>query len=235
MENALITGATQGIGRSIAIAFAKQGISMAICSRNVKDLEVLKEELLALNSGIQIFALAVDCSQKAELLNYARQAQQQLGFIKVVVNNVGMFQPASILDDADDAFTTNLNTNLMPAYELYRFFGKSMIAARSGHFFNICSIAAKEPVVNAGIYSVTKAALYSLTHIMKLEMQAYSVKVTAVLPGSTLTGSWAGTEVHPDRFVMPHDIAAAILNAYNMSKGANVDEIIIKPVSGQIS
>jgi short-subunit dehydrogenase len=234
MENALITGATQGIGRSIAIAFAKQGISMAICSRNIKDLELLKIELLTINPNIQVFASEADCSKKAEVLQYARQAQEQLGFIKIVVNNVGMFQPSSILNDADDAFTVNFNTNLMPAYELYRFFARAMMEKQSGHFFNICSIAAKEPVVNAGIYSVTKAALYSLTHIMKLEMQAYSVKVTAVLPGSTLTGSWAGTEVRPERFVMPDDIAAAILNAYNMSKGANVDEIVIKPVLGQL-
>lgn len=234
MENALITGATQGIGRSVAIAFAKQGISMAICSRNVKDLEVLKQELIAINPDVKVFILATDCSNKEQLLSFARQAQQEMGFIKVVVNNVGMFQPASILDDTDDAFTNNLNTNLMPAYELYRFFGKSMMEARSGHIFNICSVASKEPVVNAGIYSVTKAALYSLNNIMKLEMQAYSVKVTAVLPGSTLTGSWAGTEVHPNRFVMPDDVAAAILNAYNMSKGANVDEIVIKPVLGQL-
>jgi short-subunit dehydrogenase len=234
MENALITGATQGIGRSIAIAFAKQGISMAICSRNVKDLELLKTELLNINPAIQIVAYRANCSIKAEVLDFARQAQQQLGFIKIVVNNVGMFQPSSILNDADDAFTLNLNTNLMPAYELYRFFAGPMTEQHSGHFFNICSVVAKEPVVNAGIYSVTKAALYSLTHIMKLEMQAYSVKVTAVLPGSTLTGSWAGTDVHPNRFVMPDDVAAAILNAYNMSKGANVDEIVIKPVLGQL-
>jgi short-subunit dehydrogenase len=234
MENALITGATQGIGRSIAIAFAKQGISMAICSRNVKDLELLKTELLNINPAIQVVAYQANCSVKAEVLNFARQAQQELGFIKIVVNNVGMFQPSSILNDADDAFTLNLNTNLMPAYELYRFFAGPMMEQHSGHFFNICSVAAKEPVVNAGIYSVTKAALYSLTHVMKLEMQAYSVKVTAVLPGSTLTGSWAGTNVQPDRFVMPDDIAAAILNAYNMSKGANVDEIVIKPVLGQL-
>jgi len=234
MENALITGATQGIGRSIATAFAKQGISMAICSRNVKDLELLKQELLTINRNIQVFAHAADCSQKHELLEYARLAQSNLGFIKIIVNNVGMFQPASILDDADDAFVTNINTNLMPAYELYRYFGKAMMAERSGHIFNICSIAAKEPVVNAGIYSVTKSALYSLSNIMKLEMQAHSVKVTAVLPGSTLTNSWAGTAVPPERFVMPDDIAAAVLNAYNMSKGANVDEIVIKPVLGQL-
>jgi len=207
---------------------------MAICSRNVKDLEQLKNELQTINANVQIFARATDCSHKPELLEFARQAEAELGYIKVVVNNVGNFRPGSILNDADDAFTTDLNTNLMPAYELYRYFGKSMMAQRSGHFFNICSVAAIEPVVNAGIYSVTKAALRSLTHIMKLEMQAYSVKVTAVLPGSTLTGSWAGSDVQPDRFVMPDDIAAAILNAYNMSKGANVDEIVIKPVLGQL-
>jgi short-subunit dehydrogenase len=234
MENALITGAAQGIGRSIAIAFAKQGISMAICSRNVKDLEQLKEELLAINPQIKVFALATDCSQKDQLLEFASGAQAELGFIKIIVNNVGMFSPSSILDDTSDAFMSNVNTNLMPAYELYRYFGKSMIAQRSGHIFNICSIAAKEPVVNAGIYSVTKSALYSLSNIMKLEMQAHSVKVTAVLPGSTLTGSWAGTAVPPERFIMPDDIAAAMLNAYNMSKGANVDEIVIKPVLGQL-
>jgi short-subunit dehydrogenase len=234
MENALITGAAQGIGRSIAIAFAKQGISMAICSRKVKDLEQLKQELLAINPQIKVYASATDCSQKMQLLNFASRAQAELGFIKIIVNNVGMFKPSGILNDADDDFLTNINTNLMPAYELYRYFGKTMMAQRSGHIFNMCSVAAKEPVVNAGIYSVTKAALYSLNHIMKLEMQAYSVKVTAVLPGSTLTSSWAGTAVPPERFIMPDDVAAAVLNAYNMSKGANVDEIVIKPVLGQL-
>lgn len=234
MENALITGATQGIGRSIAIAFAKQGISMAICSRNAKDLETLKQQLLAINPNIQIFIQQADCSIKPQLLHFARQAQEQLGYIKILVNNVGAFIPSGILDDADDALTTMINTNLMPAYELYRFFGKTMMQERSGHIFNICSAAAKSPALNAGTYSVTKAALYSLSNIMKLEMQAYSVKVTAILPGSTYTESWAGTDIPPERFVSSHDVAAAILSAYNMSIGANVDEIVIKPVLGQL-
>ncbi|MDT3404611.1 SDR family oxidoreductase [Mucilaginibacter terrae] len=234
MENALITGATQGIGRAIALAFAKQGISMAICSRNVKDLENLKNELLDTNPNIQVIAHPADCSKKVEVLAFAQAAQDKLGFIKIVVNNVGAFIPSLVLDDADGAFETMMNTNLMPAYELYRFLGKNMQQERSGHIFNICSAASKSPAINAGTYSVTKAALYSLNTVMKLEMQAYNVKVTAVLPGSTLTGSWAGTEVHPSRFVMPEDVAAAIITAYNMSVGANTDEIVIKPVSGQI-
>jgi short-subunit dehydrogenase len=122
----------------------------------------------------------------------------------------------------------------MPPYELYRFFGKSMAEQRSGHIFNICSAAALHPAINAGSYSVTKAAMYSLNTVMKLEMQPHSVKVTALLPGSTLTASWAGTEVHPDRFIMPDDVAAAVVTTYRMSAGANVDEIVMKPVLGQL-
>jgi NADP-dependent 3-hydroxy acid dehydrogenase YdfG len=62
----------------------------------------------------------------------------------------------------------------------------------------------------------------------------YNVKVTAVIPGSTLTSSWEGTTIEKDKFVLPDDVASAIINTYKMSAGANIDEIIIKPVGGQI-
>ncbi len=234
MENALITGATQGIGRAIAFGFAKQGMNMAICSRNNEDLLALADELKAIAPQIRVFHLATDVSDQAQLLEFARQAQAALGFIKVVVNNAGAFIPSTTLNDANDTYDLLMDTNLRPAYNLYRFFGKSMQEQRSGHIFNICSAAAIHPAANAGTYSVTKAALRSLNTVMKLEMQAYSVKVTAVLPGSTYTESWAGTDIPPDRFVSTTDVANAVLSAYNMSIGANVDEIVIKPVLGQL-
>lgn len=234
MENALITGATKGIGRAIAFAFAKQGLNLAICSRNSEDLAQITHELLQLNPSIQIITRITDCSIKQQVIDFAAYAQQQLGFINVLVNNVGVFEYSSILDDDDQAFTRQMNTNVMPAYELYRYFGKSMQAARKGHIFNICSIASVAPVATAGTYGVTKAALYSLSNIMRLEMQEHGVKVTAILPGSTLTESWAGTDLNPDRFVAADDVASAIMSCYNMSSGANVDEVVIKPVLGQL-
>jgi NADP-dependent 3-hydroxy acid dehydrogenase YdfG len=69
---------------------------------------------------------------------------------------------------------------------------------------------------------------------MRLEMQPHNVKVTAVIPGSTLTDSWKDVKVEKDTMVLPHDIASAIINILKMSPGANVDEIIIKPTGGQI-
>jgi short-subunit dehydrogenase len=234
MKNALITGATKGMGRAIAIAFATEGISLAINSRKADELAAFKTELLQINPAIKVFTAVADGSNKAELLQFANDAEQALGGINILVNNLGMYHYSKILDDADGLFQKMINTNLMPAYELYRRFGKGMVATGEGHIFNICSVAALNPVVDAGTYSVTKAALLSLTNVMRLEMQQHGVKVTAVIPGSTLTDSWKGQDVDKDTMVLPEDIASAIVNIYKMSKGANVDQLIIKPAGGQL-
>ena len=234
MENALITGASKGMGRAIAIAFAKEGLNLAICSRNMKDLEQITTELKATNPNIKIFALPADASNKAELLHFAAEAELALGTITVLVNNLGAYEPNPILEDDDNTFNCLICTNLMPAYELYRYFGKTMIAAKKGHIFTICSIAALEPVVAAGTYTVTKAALLSLNNVMRLETQEHGIKVTAIVPGSTLTASWEGTTIDKNRFILPEDIASAIVTVYKMSPGANVEEIVMKPVFGQV-
>lgn len=234
MKNALITAATKGIGRAVAIAFAKEGINLAICARGEQDLLAFKNELLAINPNIHVVTVATDVSIKEQVLQFAATAEKELGAISIIVNNAGIYEPTSILDDTDDTFTKGVNTNLQPTYLLYRYFGKSMIAAGEGHIFNICSVAALNPIAEAGVYSVTKFALLGLTKVMRLEMQQHGVKVTAVIPGSTLTSSWDGVKVEKDTMVLPEDIASAIINIFKMSPGANVDEIIIKPAGGQI-
>lgn len=233
MKNAIITGATRGMGRAIAIAFAKEGLNVAICSRKQADVDAFAEELQQINPVIKVVGLQADISVKEQVLAFAGHAEQELGFINVIVNNAGMYESSSILDDDEQAFERLMNTNLMPAYQLYRYFGKTLMSAGKGHIFNICSSASVHPVIEAGTYSVTKFALLGLNHVMRLELQQYGVKVTAVIPGSTLTSSWDGVAVDSAKFIMPDDIASAILNAYRMSAGANVDTITIKPVFGQ--
>ncbi|QKJ29247.1 SDR family oxidoreductase [Mucilaginibacter mali] len=232
MKNAIITGATRGMGRAIALAFSNEGFNLAICSRNAAELKTFEEELKQIDPGIKVIAVVADVSKKADIIKFAGEAESVLGSIDIIVNNAGTFIPTSILDDADDTFDKLMHTNLLPAYELYRYFGKKMMQARSGHIFNICSSASKNVVVAAGSYSVTKFALLGLNNVMRLELQQYGVKVTAVIPGSTLTSSWDGIQVDSAKFIMPGDIASAIMNAYRMSPGANVDEITINPVFG---
>ncbi|RCH54264.1 short-chain dehydrogenase [Mucilaginibacter hurinus] len=234
MKNAIITGATKGMGRAITIALVKQGINVGICARNAKELAAFEAELLEMAPGIRVAATVADVSDRHQLKKFAEFTEKKLGFIGIIVNNVGMYKHVPILEDDENSMEKQLGTNLFPAYELYRFFGKRLVSAGEGHIFNVCSVAALNPVMEAGVYSVTKYALLGLNNVMRLEMQPHGIKVTAIIPGSTLTDSWKGMDVNKNDMVLPEDVASAIITIYNMSKGANVDQIIIKPAGGQL-
>jgi short-subunit dehydrogenase len=104
----------------------------------------------------------------------------------------------------------------------------------SGYIFNICSIASLKPVPSASSYSISKAALLSLTRALRDSLMAFGIKVTAIIPGATLTDSWSGTSLPAERFVSADDVAATVIACLQMSAGANVDEIIIRPQEGEI-
>lgn len=232
--NVLITGASKGMGEAIAKNMAANGHHLALCARKLTDLEKLKSEILTKYPSLKIYIKVVDCSVKEEVLAFADSALRELGQIDVLVNNVGVFKPSFILDEADDALDFHMKTNVFAAYYLYKKLAPEMKKRKNGFIFNTCSVASKETIANAGSYCVTKSALLSLNHVMRKEMMPHSVKVTALLPGSTLTHSWEGTNISPDEFIQPEDVALAIEGVMHMSKGANVEEIMIRPIHGQI-
>ncbi|TDQ08743.1 SDR family oxidoreductase [Pedobacter metabolipauper] len=226
--NAIITGATKGIGKAVAIKLAENGYDLAVCSRSSQELEAFKASLEY--TGVRILTFPADCGIKSEVYAFCDAVQQEMPTADILVNNAGMYLQGSILDEEDDQFENQVKLNLYAAYYCSKFFGKMMRDSRSGHIFNICSVASKIVVENAGGYSVTKAALLSLNHVFRNELSKYNVKVTAILPGSTLTSSWQGTEIPADRFVQPEDIANTIYSILNLSNGVNVDEVTIKPI-----
>ncbi|MEJ5964103.1 SDR family oxidoreductase [Pedobacter immunditicola] len=225
--NALITGATKGIGRAIALKLAEEGYNLSICARNEQELKDFAAQLESL--GVSVVYAAVDCADKDAVKRFCEFTVQELGDIDVLVNNVGAFLPGLLLDEEETNFDLQLQINLYAPYILSRFFGKIMRERASGHIFNICSVASKEIVTNAGSYSVTKSALFSLNNVLRQELTPYNVKVTAVLPGSTYTASWEGTVLPKEQFVQPEDIANTISTILKLSIGVNVDEVILKP------
>jgi len=225
---AVITGATKGIGKAIAIKLWEQGYDLVLVARNIDDLKEFRETLLSVERNISIYA--VDCSIKEEVYNFLNAVEKEFDSMDVLVNNVGAFIPGSILDEDDEAFERQQNINVNAAYYLSKFFGKKMRSRQSGHIFNICSVASKTPVKNGGSYSVTKAAILSLNHVLRQELAPHNVKVTAFLPGSTKTSSWEGTTIPDEKFVQPEDIAETLFTILNLSKGVNVDEVLITPL-----
>lgn len=232
--NVLITGASKGIGKAIALNMAANGHDLALCARNLQDLEDLKQQILNHYPNRRVCIKETDCSIKSDVLDFAAFSLASLGQIEVLVNNVGLFIPSRILEEDDDALEMHMNTNVFSAYYLYKKLAPLMKERGEGYIFNICSVASIETIVNAGSYCVTKSALLSLNNIMREEMMDGQVKVTAILPGSTFTSSWEGTSISPDKFIQPEDVALAMEQIMKMSKGANVNQIVIKPIHGQI-
>ena len=230
--NALITGASKGIGRAISFKLAAAGYNLAICARNPVELAELCSELQAKYPDLEIYARATDCGDLQDLRIFAEEAQHQLGPIGTLINNVGQYLPANILDEPEGILAQQMQVNVYAAHELSRFFGRHMRAAGAGHIINICSVAGLEPVVAAGSYSVTKYALMGLTKVLREELKPAGVKVTAIIPGATLTHSWEGTDIAPEHFIQPEDIASGVLTCLQMSAGANIEELVIKPQSG---
>ncbi len=231
--NILITGASKGIGKAVALEMAKENHSLAICARNESALLDLKAELHEISPAIKLYVAAVDCSNKIELQRFCDEAIKCLGEIDVLINNVGMFSPSAILEEDDEALELNFKTNVYPSYILYKKLAPSMIKKRKGYIFNICSIASIQTIVNAGSYCVTKTALLSLNNVMREETKPHGIKVTAILPGSTLTSSWDGVEVDRSKFVLPEEIATTINHIMKMVGSGNVDQLIITPQKGQ--
>jgi len=213
---------------------AAQGHHLCICARKIKELKLLQEKIQSNYPEVKVYIKEVDCSIEEEVLAFADFAIEKMGEVDVLVNSVGVFKPAYILDESYDALDFHMKTNVYAAYFLYKKLGPSMRERRNGYIFNICSVASKDTITSAGSYCVTKSALLSLNHVMRKEMMVNDVKVTAILPGSTLTNSWEGTSISPDEFIKPEDVALAIESVMKMSVGANVEEITIRPLHGQI-
>lgn len=232
--NAIITGATKGIGKAIAIAFCQKGFNLAICSRTITDLEVLKADLAKINPNIDIFTMSVDVSKKLEVLAFGEFIKSKWSTVDVLVNNAGVFLPGEITKEADGNLEMMIETNLYSAYHLTRAIVPMMQIAKSGHVFNMCSIASFMAYPNGGSYSISKFAMLGFSKVLREEMKPHGVRVTSVMPGATWSNSWAGFEAPDDRLMKAEDIANTIVGVYELSKQSVVEEIVIRPQLGDL-
>ena len=232
--NIVITGASKGFGKAIAEIYASQGHSLFLCSRNEIALYKTMEELLTRFPESKIKAKARDLSKKEEITGFAEWVLGNAYHIDILVNNAGSFIPGSIHNEKEGALEEMLNTNVYSAYRLTRLLLPSMIKRKSGHIFNMCSIASLNAYPNGGAYSISKFALYGFSKNLREELKTHQIKVTAILPGAAYTDSWSGSGVDPKRIMEAGDIAAMIYAASQLSPQACVEDIILRPQLGDL-
>lgn len=109
-----------------------------------------------------------------------------------------------------------------------------MLAAKAGHIFNICSIASLQAYANGGSYSISKFALLGFSKNLREELKPKGIKVTAVMPGATMSNSWSGSNIDPKRIMEAKDIASMVYTATHLSPMAVVEDIVLRPQLGDL-
>jgi short-subunit dehydrogenase len=234
MKNIIVTGASKGIGRAIVLKFAAEGFAIAVCSRKESDLKALEGEVLALVPSLPHIFMPCDVSDKAQLKAFGDKINHEWKSVEILVNNAGVFLPGQVLSEAEGVLEKLIDTNLYSAYHMSRYIAPLMIAAKRGHIFNMCSVASLQAYPNGGSYSISKFALLGLSKALREELKPHSVKVTSLMPGATLTDSWAGVDIPEARFMKAEDIAQLIFDVYNLSANTVIEEVVLRPVLGDI-
>ena len=234
MKNIVVTGASKGIGRAIVLKFAAAGYTVAACARNETDLKKLEGEVSAIAPKLPHIFMTCDMSDRELIRRFGDVVNTTWGTVDILVNNAGVFIPGQVIDEADGVLEKLINTNLYSAYHISRELIPGMIKAKQGHIFNMCSVASLHAYANGGSYSISKFALLGLSKSLREELKPHGVKVTSLMPGATLTDSWAGVDLPESRFMKTEDIAQLIYDICHLSDSTVIEEVVLRPILGDI-
>jgi short-subunit dehydrogenase len=229
----VITGGTKGIGRAIAEKFASQGFDLIVSARNQSDLDLMKKDLER-KWSVSVFVQSVDMSKKVAVEKFSTFILSLNRTVDVLINNAGYFVPGEISDEKDGTLESMIEANLYSAYYMTRGIVGRMKETRSGHIFNMCSIASIKAYPNGGSYAISKFALLGFSKCLREELKTHAIRVTAVMPGATKTASWEGTDLPDERFMSSDDVAESVFAAYSLSPRSVIEELLIRPQLGDI-
>ncbi|HEX8327567.1 MAG TPA: SDR family oxidoreductase [Hymenobacter sp.] len=232
----VVTGGSKGIGRAVVSRFLRAGYPVATCARSANDLATLAAELEDEIPGAILHTQSADLSRAEDCARFAAFVLALGVPVEVLVNNAGAFVPGRLQDEPADGSQLRqmLAVNLLSAYDVTLPLLPGLIAQGSGHIFTICSTASITAYPNGGSYGIAKHALLGFTKNLREELKPSGIRVTAVLPGPTLTASWEGIDLPPERFVQAEDVAEAVFGTYSLSPHAVVEELLIRPQLGDL-
>ncbi len=229
----VITGGTQGIGKAILKKFAAAKHNIVACARNISELKNLKNELQKIHN-IEFYYFSADLSKTEDIIAFANFVKSLPHPIEALINNAGVFIPGSIIEESYETYFKVMKTNVDSAYILTKELMPLFLKQKSGHIFNMCSVASIQPYPNGGSYSISKYALIGFSKCLREELKPHQVKVTSILPGATMSRSWEGSGIEEERLSPASDIAEMVFSAFKLSKRSNVEEILIRPQLGDL-
>lgn len=229
---ALVTGATEGIGRAIAFTLGRAGFQVGVCARTPARVEALLADLAA--DGISAAGLSCDVGDPAQVERLVAHVADRLAPVEVLVNNAGagVIKPFGdiTLEDWDRVFATNLRG----LYLVTRAVLPAMRARKTGDVINVSSLAGKRGFIGGTAYAASKHAVMGFSESLMLELRKEGIRVTALCPGSVDTKMIHAQTVFerdPERILKPEDVAETVLALVRLPRRANISELEIRPAN----
>lgn len=236
---ALITGATSGIGKATAEAFADLGINLILCGRRLERLYEIQE---ILSEKVKVNILTFDVRNRAEVEKALHTLPEELRAIDILVNNAGNAHGLTPIQDGNpDDWDAMIDGNVKGLLYVSKTIMSWMIARQKGHIVNISSIAGKATYPNGNVYCASKAAVEAISEGMRLDLNPHGIKVTNVAPGAVETefslirfkGDDKRAEAVYNGFVplTPQDVADCIAFAVTRPAHVVVADMTLFPVA----
>ena len=233
-EHIVITGASQGIGATIARTWSNvySGSRVSLLARSEEKLLLLAADCQ--DAGADALVFPCDFIDSGAVRETCTKILEMNGAPTVLVNNAGTFEPGGITDTAFDDFDRQIQVNLTSAFQMTSLLIPEMIKAGRGHIFFMGSVASLSAYPGSIGYCSSKHGLRGLARAIREETRELGIRVTSLFPGATLTPTWDSVNLPEERFMPPEDIANAILSAYRMSDRTVVEEILLRPQLGDL-
>jgi 3-oxoacyl-[acyl-carrier protein] reductase len=229
---AVVTGATEGIGRAIATTLGRAGARVAICARTETNVRRTVGDFCA--AGVDAIGIPCDVSDPGAVERFATFVRQERGAPHVLVNNagIGRFRPLEelSLDDWDAVMATNVRS----LYLVTRAFLKDMKTSGGGTIVNVASLAGKNGVEGGTAYCASKHAVLGFSKALMLEVRKHNIRVVAICPGSVATPFMDKQDrfrPNRERVLTADDVAHAVLATVTVADRAMVSELDIRPTN----
>jgi 3-oxoacyl-[acyl-carrier protein] reductase len=229
---ALITGATEGIGRATAFALGRAGYQVGVLART----EAKVRELVALlrKEGIEAAGAAADVGQPTQVSPAVDQLTRTLGELQVLVNNAGVLIAKPFDELTLDDWDTTMATNVRSLYLMTRAVLPPMRRKRSGTIVNVASLAGRNGFAGGTAYTASKHAVLGFSRSLMLELRKENIRVVTILPGSVATGMMRDQTMlksDPEKILRPEDVADTILHSIQLPERAMVSELDVRPTN----
>jgi 3-oxoacyl-[acyl-carrier protein] reductase len=231
-QTALITGATQGIGKATALALGKAGYRIGAVARTEAKVRRLVAHLK--EEGIEAAGAAADVGRPDQVERAVEEIKRALDEIEVLVNNAGVLIAKPFEELTLDDWDTTMATNLRSLYLVTRAVLPAMRRRKSGTVVNVASLAARNGFAGGTAYTASKHAVLGFSRSLMLEARKDNVRVITVCPGSVDTGMLRDQTMlksDPQRILKPEDVADTIVQAVALPPRAMVSELDIRPTN----